>query len=39
MRAFINVGPGGVGQSLNTCNIANVFCRSHGFMDMKVFHT
>ena len=37
MRAFITVGPGGVGQSLNTCLIANLFGGSHGFMDMKVF--
>ena len=39
VRAFVTVGPGGVGQSLNTCLIANLFCRSHGFMDMKVFNT
>ena len=39
MRAFIAVGPGGVGQSLNTCLIANLFGGSHGFMDMNVFYT
>ena len=37
MRAFFTVGPGGVGQSLNTCLIANLFGGSHGFMDMDVF--
>ena len=37
VRAFITVGPGGVGQSLNTCLIANLFGGSHGFMDMNVF--
>ena len=39
MRAFITVGPGGVGQSLNTCLIANLFGGSLGFMDMNVFYT
>ena len=38
VRAFITVGPGGVGQSLNTCLIANLFGGSHGFMDMNVFY-
>ena len=38
-RALITVGPGGVGQSLNTCLIANLFGGSHGFMDMNVFQT
>ena len=33
------MGHGGVGQSLNTCLIANVFGGSHVFMDMNVFHT
>ena len=28
-----------VGQSLNTCLIANLFGGSHGFMDMNVFST
>ena len=37
VRAFITVGPGGVGQSLNTCLIANLFGGSHGFMDVNVF--
>ena len=37
MRAFITVGPGSVGQSLNTCLIANLFGGSHGFMDLNVF--
>ena len=36
-RAFITVGPGGVGQSLDSCLIANLFGGSHGFMDMNVF--
>ena len=36
MRAFRMVGPGGVGQSLNTCLIANLFGGNHGFMDMNV---
>ena len=30
VRAFITVGPGGVGQSLNTCLIENLFGGSHG---------
>ena len=37
VRAFITVGPGGVGQSLNTCLIANLIGGSHGFMDLNVF--
>ena len=37
MRAFfITVVPGGVGQSLNTCLIANLFGGSHGFMNMNM---
>ena len=39
VRAFITAGPGGVGKSLNTCLIANLFGGSHGFMDTKVFCT
>ena len=39
VRAFITVGPGGVGQSLNTCLIENLFGGSHGFMDVNVFCT
>ena len=39
MRAFITVGLGGAGQSLNTCLIANLFDFSHGCMDMNVFYT
>ena len=39
VRAFITVGLGGVGRSLNTCLIANLFGGSHGFMDMNVFYT
>ena len=35
-RAFMTLGPGGVGQSLNTALIANVFCDMHGFIDMNV---
>ena len=35
VRAFITVGPGGVGQSLNTCLIANLF----GGSDMNVFYS
>ena len=31
-------GPGGVGQSLSTCLIANLFGGSHGFMDMNVLY-
>ena len=38
VRAFITVGPGGVGQNLNTCLIANLFGGSHGFMDMNVLY-
>ena len=34
-----NISPGGVGQSLNSCLIANLFSGSHEFMDMNVFHT
>ena len=37
MRAFIALCPGGVGQNLNTCLIANLFGGSHGFMNMSVF--
>ena len=37
VRAFVTVGLGGVGQSLNTCLIANLFGGSHGFVDVKVF--
>ena len=37
VRALITVGPGGVGQSLNTCLIAILFGGSHGFMDVNVF--
>ena len=37
VRAFVTVGPSGVGQSLNTCLVANLFGGSHGFMDMNVF--
>ena len=29
----------GVGQSLNTCLVANLFGHMHGFMDMNVFYT
>ena len=39
MRAFMTLGPGGVGQSLNTALIANVFGDMHGFVDMNVFYT
>ena len=39
MRAFVTLGPGGVGQSLNTALIANVFGDTHGFVDMNVFYT
>ena len=39
VRAFITVGPGGVGQSLNTCLIANLFGGSHGSTDVNVFST
>ena len=39
VRAFVTVGLGGVGQSLNTCLIANLFGGSHGFMDMNVFYS
>ena len=33
------VGPGGVGESLNTCLIANLFGGSHVFVGMIVFCT
>ena len=39
VRAFVTVGLGGVGQSLDTCLIANLFGASHGFKDMNVFFT
>ena len=39
VSAFTTVGPGGVGPSLNTCFITNLFGGSHGFMDMSVFCT
>ena len=39
VRAFITLCPGGAGQSLNTCLIANLSGGSHGFMDMNVFCT
>ena len=39
VRAFVTLGPGGVGQSLNTALIANVFGDIHGFVDMNVFYT
>ena len=39
MRASMTSGPGGVGQSLNTALIANVFGDMHGFIDMNVFYT
>ena len=39
VRAFMTLGPGGVGQSLNTAHIATVFGDMHGFIDMNVFYT
>ena len=39
VRAFITLGPGCVGQSLNTALIANMFGHMHGFVDMNVFYT
>ena len=39
VRAFITLGLGGVGQSLNTALIENTFGHMHGFMDMHVFYT
>ena len=36
-RAFWTIGPGGVGQSMNSLLIANVFGDLHGFLDMNVF--
>ena len=39
VRAFMTLGPGGVGQSLNTALVANVFGDMHGFVDMNVFYT
>ena len=39
VRALITMGPSGVGQSLNTCLVANLFGGSHGFMDMNVFYS
>ena len=38
-RAFWTVGPGGVGQSLNTHLIANMFGSNHGFVDMQVYYS
>ena len=38
-RAFMTVGPGGVGQSLNSALIANVFGEMHAFVDMNIFFT
>ena len=37
-RAWWTVGPGGVGQSLNSCLIANLFGRDHHYMDMNLFY-
>ena len=34
VRAFITAGPGGVGQSLNTCFIANLFGGSHCYVNV-----
>ena len=39
VRAFMTLGPGGVGQSLNTALIVDVFGDMHGFVDMNVFYT
>ena len=39
VRAFMTLGPGGVGQSLNTTLVANVFGDMHDFVDMNVFYT
>ena len=39
VRAFMTLDPGGVGQSLNTALVANVFGDMHGFVDMNVFYT
>ena len=39
VRALVTVGPGGVGQSLNSCLIANLSGGNHGFKDMNVFYT
>ena len=36
---LLRVGPGGVGQSLNACLIANLFGGMHDFMDMNVFYS
>ena len=38
-RAFMTLGPGGVGQSLNTALVADVFGVVHGFIDVNVFYT
>ena len=37
-RAWWTIGPGGVGQSLKSCLIANLFGHSHHYMDMNVFY-
>ena len=39
VRAFITLGLGGVGQSLNMALIANMFGHMRAFVDMNVFHT
>ena len=36
-RAIWSVGPGGVGQSLFTHCVANLFGDSHGFLDMNIY--
>ena len=39
VRAFITLGLGGVGQSLNMALIAHMFGHMRAFVDMNVFYT
>ena len=38
-RAFWTIGPGGVGQRMNSVLIANLFGELHAYMDMNIFFT
>ena len=37
-RAWWSIGPGGVGQSLNSHHIAEIFQEYHAFLDMNMFY-
>ena len=38
-KAFWTIGPGGVGQSMNSTLLANLFGKNHGYVDMNLFYT